>query len=97
DTLALGWLISVMVRIRPSSCITRCVDVPGSTHDCNMRGLPAQKPVESACGTQNALAVQSLHETSGTPAWHHRSHLWHDRDAITRTVVLPDPWGPGHG
>ena len=26
-----------------------------------MRGLPAQKPVESACGTQNALAVQSLH------------------------------------
>jgi len=38
-TQVLSWLISVMSGIGPSSCIARCVDVPGSTLDCNTRGL----------------------------------------------------------
>src|SRR3979409_1542633 len=77
------WLVSVIPELVPSPCIARGVDVPGSTLDCNMRG-----PGGLACGTHNALAVQSLQETPDTLARHHRGHLWHDRDASARTVVL---------
>ena len=47
-----------------------------------------------ACGTHNALAIQSLQETPDAIARHHRGHLWHDRDAGARTVVLPGLWVP---
>src|ERR1700716_439414 len=76
------WLVSVIPELVPSPCIARPVDVPGSTPDCNMR-----EPAGLACGTHNALAVQSLLETPDRPARHHRSHLWHDRDAGARTPV----------
>src|SRR6188472_2882375 len=86
------WLVSIIPELVPSPCIARGVDVPGSTSDCNMRG-----PGGLACGTHNALAVQSLQETPDTLARHHRSHLWHDRDAGARTVILPGLGGSGHG
>ena len=70
-THALEWLVSVISGTRPSSCIARCVDVPGSTPDCNMRGLPSRTPLGLACGTHNALAVQSLQETPEAVARHH--------------------------
>src|ERR1044072_8181491 len=41
-TQVLRRLISVISGISPSSCIARCVDVPGSTLDCNTRGLRAK-------------------------------------------------------
>src|SRR4029077_13634780 len=93
----LKWLVLVIYGTIPSPCIARCVDVPGSTLDCNMRALPGNKPLGLACGTHNALAVQSLQETPDTPPRHHRGHLWHDRDARARTVVLPGLGRAGHG
>src|SRR3981081_1978186 len=41
-TQVLRWLISVISGISSSSCIARCVDVPGSTLNCNTRGLRAK-------------------------------------------------------
>src|SRR6202011_4583256 len=86
------WLVSVIPELVPSSCIARGVDVPGSKQDCNMCG-----PRWLACGTHNALAVQSLQETPGIIARHHRGHLWHDRDASARTVILPRSGRPRYG
>src|SRR6202011_4667452 len=88
----LEWLVSVIPELVPSPCIARGVDVPGSTLDCNMRG-----PGGLVFGTPNALAVQSLQETPDTLARHHRGHLWHDRDASARTVVLSGLERAGYG
>src|SRR5712675_2622278 len=96
-TLGRVWPVSIMPELVPSPCIARGVDVPGSTLDCNMRGHPRGKPLGLACGTHNALAVQSLQETPDTPARHHRGHLWHDRDASARTVVLSGLGRAGYG
>jgi hypothetical protein len=60
------WLVSIIPELIPSSCIARGVDVPGIKQDCNMRG-----PGWLACGTHNALAVQSLQETKDIIARHH--------------------------
>jgi cytochrome b pre-mRNA-processing protein 3 len=38
-TLGRVWLVSIMPELVPSPCIARGVDIPGSTLDCNMRGL----------------------------------------------------------
>src|SRR3978361_335975 len=78
-------LIEVIPELVPSPCIARSVDVPGSTPDCNMSSPPSGL----ARGPHNALAVQSLQEPPRAPARPHSSHLWHDRDASARTVVLP--------
>src|SRR4051812_46690095 len=86
------WALTVIPELIPSPCAGRSVDVPGSTSDCNMRG-----PLGLACGTHDALAVQSLQETPDRPARHHRSHLWHDRDASARTHVLPGLGRARHG
>src|ERR1700687_4032001 len=91
------WLVSVIPELVPSPCIARGVDVPGSTLDCNMRGRPMRKPLGLAFGTHNALAVQSLQETPDTIARHHWGHLWHDRDASARTVVLSGLGRAGYG
>src|SRR6202035_5497491 len=92
DTREHVWLVSVIPELVPSPCIARGVDVPGSTLDCNM-----SRPGGLACGTHNALAVQSLQETPDAPARHHRCHLWHDRDTSARTVVLPGLGRAGYG
>src|ERR1700710_3300689 len=91
------WLALVIPELVPSPCIARGVDVPGSTLDCNMRGLPMRKPWGLACGTHNDLAVQSLRKTPDALARHHRSHLWHDRDASARTLVLSGLGRTRHG
>src|SRR6202044_656983 len=87
-------LVTVIAELVPSPCIARGLDVPGSTVDCNMRGRP---PLGPACGTHNALAVQSLQETPDALARHHWGHLWHDRDASARTVVLSGLGRAGYG
>src|SRR4029078_6551930 len=84
---ALKWLVSIITGIRSSSCIARCVDVPGSTQDCNMRG-PGTRPPGLACGTHNALAVQSLQETPDAFARHHQSHLLNDSVYGATSLVL---------
>src|SRR5271169_4636119 len=86
------WLFPFIAEVVPSSCIARGVGVPASRLDCNIR-----VPQGLACGTHNALAVQSLLETPDAPARHHRRHLWHDRDAIARTVVLSGLGRSGYG
>src|SRR5271155_4378339 len=91
------WFVFVIPELVPSPCIARGLGVPGGTLDCNMRGHPRRKPLGLACGTHNALAVQSLQETPDTPARHHRGHLWHDRDASARTVVLSGLRRAGYG
>src|SRR3984957_3580814 len=68
----------------PSPCVAQDLDVPGRALACNKRG-----PLGLANGTRDALAIQSLRQTPGVAARHHRGHLWHDRDAGARTVVLP--------
>src|SRR6476661_7392277 len=60
------WLVTVILELVPSPCIARGVDVPGSTPDCNI-----PEPGGLACGTHNALAVQSLQETPEPRARHH--------------------------
>src|ERR1700704_951937 len=89
--------VSVIPELVPCPCIARGVDVPGGTLDCNMRGLPTWKPLGLACGTHNVLAVQSLQKTPETHAGHHRGHLWHDRDASARAVVLSGLGRTGYG
>ena len=42
-----GWLVLFISGMSPSSCIARCVEVPGSTLDCNSRDLRA-KTLESS-------------------------------------------------
>src|SRR4051794_22182299 len=75
------WLNLVIAELIPAPCIARGVDVPGSTPDCNKRLHPVDQPSGLACGTHNALAVQSLQETPDALARDHWGHLWHDRDA----------------
>src|SRR5258708_20813327 len=91
------WPNSVIPELIPSPCAGLGVDVPGSTSDCNMRGCPINEALGLARGTHDALAVQTLQKTPDRPARHHRGHLWHDRDASARTVVLPGLGRARHG